>query len=76
MKTTFKKYKNNLTRVGNKIYSYNTNVARIDGKKLILLDWQEKIYPNGVEKIITSSPTTTKHVNYVAEQLGLTIQKK
>ena len=75
MKTTYKKYNNNLTRVGNKIYSYNTNVARIDGKKLIVLPWRIKRTWNNQTQFITSSPTTSKHINFIAEELGLTIQK-
>ena len=74
-KEKFKRYKNSLTKVGNKIFSYETQVAEIQGKKLIALDWQETIYPNGVKTIITSSPTTTKHINYVAEELNLTLIK-
>ena len=57
----FKKYKKNLSRVGNNIYSYSTNVARIEGKKLIQLGWW--------------SVTTQKHINFVARELNLTLIK-
>ena len=59
---TFPRYKMNLCQINNKIYSYDTNVATIDGNKLIQHGWW--------------SVTTQKHVNYVAKYYGLTIVKE
>ena len=53
-----KKYKQNLQLSGNKVYSYDTHVATIDGNKLLVHSYW--------------SMTTTKHVNYVAKEYGLT----
>lgn len=52
------KYKQNLSCDGKFIYSYNTKVAEIDhdNKKVIINKWY--------------SSTTTKHINYVAKELG------
>ena len=72
-KEKFKRYKNSLTKVGNKIFYYETQVAEIQGKKLIALDWQITRDWNGKMEKITSSPTTSKHINYVAEELNLTL---
>lgn len=52
------RYKNNLTVVGNKIFSYGTHVADIDHKK------------KRVVKLGYWSMTTSKHINYVASKLG------
>ena len=57
----FNRYKQNLTRVGDEIYSYSTNVATIEYPNLIQHGWW--------------SVTTQKHINYVASELGLTIKK-
>ena len=57
------KYKMNLRVIGNEIYSYNTLVAEIIGDELHKIAWRV----NG----ITSSSTTSKHVNYVANELNL-----
>jgi len=62
----FNRYKENLRISGNDVYSYNTHVAEIDGDKLYKVKWRV----NGM----SSSVTTTKHINYVAKELGLTIQ--
>ena len=53
------RYKNNLHIDGDRVISYTTHVATIDriNDILILHGWYSK--------------TTTKHTNYVAEQLGL-----
>jgi hypothetical protein len=59
------KYKKNLKIIGRDVYSYNTLVAEIVGNKLFKLKWRV----NG----ISSSVTTTKHINYVAKELGLSI---
>lgn len=61
----FDRYKMNLRRVGNDIYSYGTHVAEIKDNKLYKLRWRV----NGM----SSSPTTTKHINYVAKELNLKI---
>ena len=55
----FDRYKQNLCIVDDKVFSYTTHVATVDRNNdtLILLGRYSK--------------TTTKHTNYVAEQLGL-----
>lgn len=55
------KYKQNLRILGNKVYSYNTHVATIDGTSLKQLGYWSK--------------TTQKHINYVASQLNLQLIK-
>lgn len=62
---TFDRYKVNLRQIGNDIYSYDTRVAEIKDGKLYKLKWRV----NGM----SSSPTTTKHINYVAQELNLEI---
>jgi hypothetical protein len=57
----FNRYKDNLRMVGNDVWSYSTIVARRDGDILKVLGWWSR--------------TTTKHVNYVANELGLTLIK-
>ena len=53
----FNRYKENLRRVGNDIWSYSTHVATIEYPgKLIQHGWW--------------SVTTQKHINYVARELG------
>ena len=56
------KYKKNLKVTGNKVFSYNTHVATIDGNDLIQLGYW--------------SVTTQKHINYVAEELDLILIKE
>ena len=56
-----KKYQQNLRLDGNKVISYTTHVATIDGQNLLQLGWWSR--------------TTQKHVNYVAKEYGLTIIK-
>lgn len=58
---TLSKYKENLRVIGNDVYSYSTNVARIEGNNLIQLGYW--------------SVTTQKHVNYVAKELNLKLVK-
>tara|TARA_R100000544_G_C2227101_1_gene61569 strand:- start:3988 stop:4290 length:303 start_codon:yes stop_codon:yes gene_type:complete len=70
---TFKKYKQNLHRENNKIIAYNTHIATIKGDYLILEDWEIKRIWKGKEETINTSPTTTKYINYVADELNLTI---
>ena len=62
---TFDRYKQNLRLIGNDIISYNTHVAEIKDGKLYKLKWNVRG--------MTSSPTTTKHINYVARELNLEI---
>ena len=57
----FDKYKTNLTKVNNDIYSYTTKVATIDKDNLMQLGYW--------------SVTTQKHINYVAKELNLTLIK-
>ena len=54
----FDKHKVNLRLDGDKLYSYTTHVATVDGDKLIVLGWW--------------SVTTSRHINYAARELGLT----
>ena len=56
--TTIMKYKQNLRVKGDKVWSYTTHVATICGNKLIVHGWW--------------SVTTSKHINHVADILGLT----
>mgnify|MGYP001217881872 FL=1 len=62
---TFDRYKQNLKQIGNSIYSYDTHVAQIQDGKLHKLKWNVRG--------MTSSPTTSKHINYVAQELNLDI---
>src|SRR3990167_5338998 len=52
------KYTKNLRVEGNKVFSYSTHVATIDGEQLIVHGYW--------------SSTTSKHVNHVADVYGLT----
>ena len=58
-----KRYKQTLQVDSTEIYSYDTHVADIDhdSKIVIALDWY--------------SVTTSKHINYVASQLGYKVVK-
>ena len=56
-----KKYQQNLRVEGNKVISYTTHVATIEGQNLIQLGYW--------------SMTTQKHIKYVAAEYGLTIIK-
>tara|TARA_R110002020_G_scaffold99926_1_gene236817 strand:- start:1281 stop:1478 length:198 start_codon:yes stop_codon:yes gene_type:complete len=60
---TLKRYNQNLKVIGSGVYSYNTLVAEIVGDKLQKIRWNV----NGM----TTSPTTSKHINYVARELNL-----
>ena len=55
------KYKQNLNVIDDKVFSYNTHVATINETQLIQLGWW--------------SVTTQKHINYVAQELNLTLIK-
>jgi len=57
------RYKMNLKVQGNNVYSYNTLVAVIKGNTLKRVEWNV----GGM----TSSPTTSKHINYAAAELNL-----
>ena len=57
------KYKQNLRIIDNvEVWSYNTHVATIVEAELIEHGWW--------------SPTTSKHVNYVVDQLDLDVVKQ
>ena len=58
---TFSRYKQNLRQDQNKIISYTTHVATIEGDTLIQLGWW--------------SMTTQKHINFVAKELNLNLIK-
>ena len=53
----FNRYKANLKLDGNRVISYTTHVATIEGSTLRVLGYWSK--------------TTTKHINYVAAELSL-----
>ena len=55
------KYKQNLRIIEDKVFSYNTHVATIEKGLLKQLGYW--------------STTTQKHINYVANQLNLTLIK-
>lgn len=57
-----KRYKQNLRIQGNLVWSYSTHVATIDEDKLLQLGYW--------------SMTTQNHINYVANELGLTLIKQ
>ena len=61
MITKFYRYRTNLTKVNNDIYSYRTKVATIKGANLIQLGYW--------------SVTTQKHINYVAKEMNLNLIK-
>ena len=62
------KYKKNLKIINSYIYSYNTKIGYINNDKKEVNKIQYKFIING--EIKTSSPTTSKHFNYVANQLN------
>jgi len=59
------KYKENLTVVDNKVFSYESHVATIKNDWLVV-----------EPKFKNYSRTTSKHINYVANYFGLNIQFK
>ena len=61
--TRYKKYKENLIIIGDEVISYTTKVAEIDREKMVL------------KQLGYWSVTTQRHINYVAEQEGLTLIK-
>jgi hypothetical protein len=61
------RYKQNLKVKGDKVYSYNTLVARI-----------ERDYTTGQGVVVALgywSQTTSKHINYIAREKGLSVVK-
>ena len=69
--TTLKRYKQNLKVVNNKVYSYDTLVAKIKGDTIYKVNWKVWVKGDILDKEITTSPTTSKHINYVAQELNL-----
>ena len=67
------KYNKNLKVVNNYIYSYNTKVGYINHSKKEVSKIQFKILYKG--DIITTSPTTSKHINYVVNELNYKLIK-
>ena len=61
-----KRYKQNLTITGDKVYSYNTHVADIDHDKCQVIV---------LEKYKNYSSTTSKHINYVASEFSYEVIK-
>jgi len=59
------RYKQNLTVTGDVVTSYSTHVATISRPYLITHAWKVGT--------MTTSPTTSKHINYVARELNLTV---
>jgi len=55
------KHKQNLKIEGSKVISYVTHVANIKGEELEVLGYW--------------SATTTRHINFVAQELNLTIRR-
>lgn len=66
-----KRYKQNLKVIDNKVYSYDTLVAKIKGNKIKKVKWKVWVKGDILDKEITTSPTTSKHINYVARELNL-----
>ena len=56
-----KKYTDNLEVIGNNVFSYNTHVATISGGEIIAHGYYSK--------------TTSKHINYVADEYCLELVK-
>lgn len=71
--TYFSKHRKNLRQEGNKIISYKTHIATIDGDNLRREAWEIVRTWNGVTERITSSPTTSRHLNFIAEELNLNL---
>ena len=60
---SFERYKTNLRATDEHVYSYDTKVAKIDNEN-------ETVTPLGWWSV-----TTSKHINYVAAQLGYKVVK-
>lgn len=61
--TKYDRYRENLIVVNNDVISYTTKVAEIDREKMVL------------KELGYWSVTTQRHINYVAQQEGLTLIK-
>jgi len=61
MITKYDRYKHNLIVVGDDVISFTTKVAKIDRERMIL------------KQLGYWSVTTQRHINYVAQQEGLTL---
>ena len=61
--TKYDRYRENLIVVDNKVISYTTKVAEINEDKMTL------------KQLGYWSVTTQRHINYVAQQEGLTLIK-
>tara|TARA_R100001163_G_C5049966_1_gene186845 strand:- start:242 stop:433 length:192 start_codon:yes stop_codon:yes gene_type:complete len=59
----YDRYKHNLIVVGNDVISFTTKVAEIDEDKMT------------IKQLGYWSVTTQRHINYVAQQEGLTLIK-
>ncbi len=59
---TFNKHKEKLREHDGDIWSYTTKVATIVGDTLVVPKWH--------------SVTTSRHINYAADQLGLQVVKE
>jgi hypothetical protein len=66
---TFDRYKQNLKQYENKIYSYDTHVATLHYGANMKKD-KDALIQHGVG---ATSPTTSRHINYVARELNLEI---
>ncbi len=58
----FKKYRENLMVIDDKVYSYATHVATIKYPDIVVPKWH--------------SVTTSKHINYVAKEYNLNVVKE
>lgn len=65
-----KTYKPNLIVADNKVYSYDTHVATIEGNNLVTVPYKPYQW-NG--KTYTKSKTTSKHIAFIARELNLTV---
>ena len=63
MITKYDRHRKNLIVVNNDVISYTTKVAEIDREKMVL------------KQLGYWSVTTQRHINYVAQQEGLTLIK-
>ena len=68
----FERYTQNLKYAYPFVYSYDTKVAEVKGDELHPLNWK---VVDEYGNTITSSPTTSKHINYAAKELNLKLIK-
>lgn len=73
IKMKLNKYKQNLKVLNNYIYSYNTKIGYINHIKKEVTKIQFRILYKG--NILTTSPTSSKHINYVANELNYKLIK-